>query len=171
LTLNQFIEAALEQESGLLAEAVKNITPQELAWRPGPQANHMGWILWHMFRVEDFWTQFFAQRQLELWEREGWHRKFGLPTRDTGFGHVPQQVRDFPALDLPELLKYREAVRSGTLAYLRGLSPAQFDAIPRERRPEVSVGGMFQQVLGELFQHQGHLAYLRGLYRAANPTA
>jgi uncharacterized damage-inducible protein DinB len=173
VTLNQFIEAALEQESQLLGTVVKDITPQELAWRPGPEANHIAWILWHMFRVEDFWIQFFAQRQLELWERDGWHRKFGLPTRDTGFEHTAEQVRSFPALDLGELLQYRESVRSGTLTYLRGLSPQDpqdFDVIPRERRPDMSVGGIFRQILGELFQHQGHMAYLRGLYRSlGNP--
>lgn len=166
--LNQFIEAALDQENQLLAEAVKGITPQELAWYPGPEANHIGWILWHMFRVEDFWTQFFAQRQLELWERDGWHQKFGLPTRDTGFGHTARQVRDFPALEVAELLKYRDSVRADTLAYLRGLAPADFDAIPRERRPDMTVGGMFRQILGELYQHQGHMAYIRGLYRTRN---
>ncbi len=166
MTLNQFIEAALEQESQLLGEAVKDISPAELAWRPGPDANHIGWILWHMFRVEDFWIQFFAQRQAELWERDGWHEKFSLPTRDTGFGHTPQQVWVFPALDLGEVLRYRESVRSGTLAYLRGLSSADFDVVPRERRPDMPVGGMFRQILGELFQHQGHIAYLKGLYRS-----
>lgn len=164
MTLNQFIEANLGQESELLAAAVKDVSPAELAWRPGPDANHIGWILWHMFRVEDFWIQFFAQRQTELWERDGWHQKFGLPTRDTGFGHTPQQVRDFPVLELGELLHYRESVRSGTLTYLRGLSPPDFDIIPRERRPDMPVGGMFRQILGELYQHQGHMAYLRGLY-------
>lgn len=168
MELNQFIEANLKSESDLLEAAVKDITPQELAWRPCPQANHIGWILWHMFRVEDFWIQFFAQRQPELWERDGWHQKFGLPTRDTGFGHTPEQVSNFPVLDLGEVLQYREAVRSATLAYLRSLTPPDFDVLPRERRPDMTVGGMFRQILGELYQHQGHIAYLKGLQRAGS---
>ena len=166
MTLNEFIESALSQEHQFLTEAVQDLTPQELAWRAGPEANPIGWILWHMLRVEDFWVQFFAQRQLELWERDGWHQKFGLPTRDTGFGHTTEQVASFPALDLSELLKYGEAVRASTLAYLRGLGPADFQVIPRERRPDMSIGGMFRQIVGELFQHQGHIAYLKGLVRS-----
>ena len=86
-----------------------------------------------MLRVEDMWVQFFVQQQLELWEREGWHEKFGLPTRDNGFGHTPEQVTNFPALDLATLLQYGDAVRSGTREYLRGLSPQDFDVVPRGR--------------------------------------
>lgn len=172
MTLNQFIEDSLNREQQLLQEVVSDIIPEELTWRPGPDANPMGWILWHMLRVEDMWAQFFAQRQLELWERDGWHEKFGLPTRDTGFGHTPEQVAAFPALDLPTLLQYGEAVRAGTLEYLMSLGPEDFRLMPRADRPDVwwhsfSVEAMFRQIIGETYQHLGQLAYLKGLKRGA----
>ena len=71
----------------------------------------------------------------------------------------------FPALDLAELIRYGDAVRAATLAYLNGLGPDDYDVVPREQRPEMSVGGIFRQVIGEVYQHQGHLAYLKGLAR------
>ena len=166
MTLNEFIEDALNKEHEFLMEAVRDLTPEELVWRAGPEANPIIWILWHMVRVEDMWLQFFIQRRLEIWEREGWHEKFGLPTRDNGFGHTREQVANFPALDLAELLKYGESVRSGTLDYLRSLGPGDYNAVPRERRPEMTVGAVFRQVVGELYQHQGHIAYLKGLVRS-----
>ena len=95
MTLNEFIEDAFNVEHEFLMEAVKDLTPEELRWRPGPEANPIGWMLWHMIRVEDMWFQFFIQRQLEIWERDGWHEKFGLPTRDNGFGHTTEQVAQF----------------------------------------------------------------------------
>ena len=104
----------------------RTLTPEELTWQPSPDANPIGWMLWHTLRVEDMWVQFFIQGQIEMWERDGWHEKFGLPTRDNGFGHTPEQVANFPALDLQELLRYGEAVRAGTLEHLRGLSAADF---------------------------------------------
>ncbi len=125
----------------------------------------MGWTLWHMLRVEDMWVQFFAQHQAEIWERDGWHQKFGLPTRDNGFGHTPEQVAAFPALDRDTLLEYGRAVRASTLEYLRSRSPQDFEAVPRERRPEITVAVMFRQLVGELYQHLGQLAYLKGLQR------
>ena len=169
MTLNEFIEDALSKEHEFLMEAVHDLTPDELSWRAGPEANPIGWILWHMLRVEDMWFQFFIQRQQEIWEREGWHEKFGLPTRENGFGYTLEQVADFPMLDLAELLKYGESVRSGTLAYLKGLAPEDYSVVPREQRPEMSVGAVFRQVIGELFQHQGHISYLKGLIRSGAP--
>ena len=166
MTLNEFIIDVFDKEQQFLLDAVQDLTPQQLGWRAGSEANPIGWILWHMLRVEDMWIQFFIQERPEIWERDGWHQKFGLPTRDNGFGHTQEQVDGFPVLDLSELLKYREAVRAGTLEYLRGLGPEDYDRVPRERRPEMSIGAVLRQVVGELYQRQGHLAYLKGLIQS-----
>ena len=163
MTLNEFITDALEKENGFLLEALDGLGPDELAWQPAADANSIGWILWHMVRVEDMWIQFFAQFQTELWETEGWHEQFGLPTRDNGFGHTPEQVNNFPRVDLADFLRYRASVRQATLAYLGTLTPEDMERVPRERRPEMSVGAMFRQIIGEMYQHVGHIAYLRGL--------
>ncbi len=163
MTLNEFITDALDKETGFLTDALDGLTPDELAWQPAPDANSINWILWHMVRVEDMWIQFFAQFQTELWETEGWHEKFGLPTRDNGFGHTAEQVNNFPRIDLDQFLQYRAAVRASTLAYLNTLSPEDMATVPRERRPEMSLGAMFRQIIGEMYQHVGHIAYLRGL--------
>lgn len=166
MKLNEFIEDTFNKEYEFLMDAVGDLTPDELAWRAGPEANPMGWILWHMLRVEDMWFQFFIQRQPEIWERDGWNEKFGLPTRDNGFGHSQKQVDSFPQLDVAELMRYGDSVRGATLAYLKGLGPEDFEVVPREQRPEMSVGAIFRQVIGEIFQHQGHIAYLKGLVRS-----
>ena len=163
MTLNEFIVDALDKENGFLLDALDRLTPDELAWQPSPEANSIGWILWHMVRVEDMWIQFFAQFKTEIWEQDGWNDKFGLPTRDNGFGHTADQVANFPRLDLGEFLQYRAAIRQATLAYLDTLSPTDMETVPRERRPEMSLGAMFRQIIGEMYQHVGHIAYLRGL--------
>ena len=163
MTLNEFIVDALDKENGFLLEALDGLGPDELAWQPAADANSIGWILWHMVRVEDMWIQFFAQFETELWETEGWHEKIGLPTRDNGFGHTAEQVNNFPGVDLAEFLRYRASVRQATLAYLDTLTPEDMERVPRERRPEMSLGAMFRQIIGEMYQHVGHIAYLRGL--------
>lgn len=170
MTLNQFIATALEQEQALLLMAVGDLTPAELAWQPGPGANSIGWMLWHTLRVEDMWIHFFCQGQYELWERDGWHERFGLPTRDNGFGHSPERVANFPALELEELLRYGAAVRAATLDYLHSLSPEDFAAekpLPWARDTSISIARVFMQLIGEFYQHQGQIAYLKGLQRGA----
>jgi uncharacterized damage-inducible protein DinB len=165
MTLNEFIENAFNTEQAYLMDALGDLTTDEMSWQAGPEANTIGWILWHMTRVEDMWFQFFIQRQPELWETEGWHEKFGMPTRDNGFGHTPEQVKEFPAYDLKEMIAYGASVRAATLSYLKTVTPEQMDVVPREARPEMSVGQIFRQVVGEMYQHQGHIAYLKGLMR------
>ena len=64
---------------------------------------------------------------------------------------------------MAEFLQYRAAVRQATLDYLDTLSPDDMNAVPRERRPEMSLGAIFRQIIGELYQHTGQIAYLRGL--------
>ena len=129
MTLNEFIEDAFEKEMRFLTEAVNDLTSEELSWRAGPEANPVGWILWHMLRVEDMWFQFFIQRKPEIWERDGWNDTFSLPTRDNGFGHTQEQVSTFPSLDRDELMRYGVAVRAETLEYLKGLGPDDFNVV------------------------------------------
>ena len=166
MTLNEFIEDAFDKEYEFLMDALSDLTREEAVWRPGPEANPIVWILWHMLRVEDMWFQFFIQRNSEIWERDGWNEKFGLPTRDNGFGHTAEQVANFPALDIRELISYGDAVRAETLEYLRGVTAEDLAVVPRSARPEMSVAAIFRQVIGEVYQHQGHIAYLKGLQRA-----
>ena len=171
MTLTQFIEDSFAKEHEFLMDAVHDLTPQELVFRAGPEANNINWLLWHMFRVEDMWIHFFIKKEAEIWERDGWNEKFGLPTRDNGFEHPPQQVANFPTLDLKELLAYGESLRAATLEYLRHLSPEDFEMVPRERRPEMSVGQIFRQIVGEFYQHQGHISYIKGLARSEVKSA
>ncbi len=161
--LEDFIADSLEKEAGFLAAALDGITPDELAWQPAPGANSIGWMAWHIARVEDMWIQFFIQGKSELWESDGWHERFGMPTRDNGFGHTAEQVAAHPRLDIAELLRYRAAVRDATLAYLSTVSADDWDAVPRAQRPEMSVFAIFRQIVGEFYQHVGQMAYLRGL--------
>ena len=145
MTLNEFITDALEKESGSLLEALDGLTPDELAWQPAPDANSIGWILWHMVRVEDMFIQFFAQFQPELWETGGWNDKFGLPTRDNGFGHTPDQVNNFPAPG-PGRLSRLPRIGAGIHPVLPELRSADDMAtVPRERRPDMSIAGMFRR--------------------------
>ena len=166
MTLNEFIEDAFNVEQEYLMDALGDLTPEEMMWRAGPEANSIGWILWHMTRVEDMWFQFFIRRETEIWARDGWDEKFGLPARDNGFGHTLEQVAEFPAYNLADMLKYGTEVRAATLKYLKTVTAEQMEVVPREARQEMSIGRIFRQVVGEMYQHQGHIAYLKGLSRA-----
>ena len=85
--LAKFIAESINKQHEFLMQAIDDLTPEELRWQATPEVNPIEWILWHMFRVEDTWIQFFIRNQTEIWEQ--WPAVFGLPARDNGFGHTP----------------------------------------------------------------------------------
>jgi len=159
-----FIRLALLDEEKYFQEAIYDISDAELIWQPSDGANNINWIIWHMARVEDMWFNFFCNQRLELWETNNWYTHFNLPTRDNGFGHTIDQIAAFPKLNLADLLKYREEVRTSTVIYLMSLNEEGLNIVPREQRPEMAISDVFVRILNELFQHVGHINYIRGLF-------
>ena len=166
--LAKFIEESINKQHEFLIQAIDDLTPEELRWQATPAANTIEWILWHMFRVEDTWIQFFIQNNTEFWEHQNWNNVFGLPPRDNGFGHTAEQISNFPNLELTKLLEYGDVVRQGTLTYLLDLESDTFNLVPRERRPNITIADVFRQVVGELYQHTGQIAYIKGMMRGAD---
>ena len=177
MRLNTFIEETIEEFRKRLCRALEGLTETELSWQPDPEVNSIAFIVWHIVRVEDRWTHWFAQGVDDVWVREGWHQKFGLPERDTGIGYTAEQVGEFPALGGEDLKSYFEDVRVDTLGFLRDLSSADLELVPgrapfRDHPGPVasfgtpfSIGRMYRQLIGEHNQHLGQVALLRGMQR------
>jgi DinB superfamily len=176
MELKTFLEQTLDECKRRLYRTLQGLTPAELAWRPGPEANSISFMVWHVARVEDRWLHRFAQDITEVWQRDGWYQRCGLPEHDTGVGYTAAQVASFPHPDLKDLQGYFDVVRQETLTYLRGMDASALDVHPqRIPFPEVSggrplpddftIGRMFRQLIGEENQHLGQIAYLRGLQR------
>ena len=66
----KFLKELLSKEDKLLWEIIRELSEDDLYWQPGPESNSIGWIIWHMARVEDMWIQFFSKREMEKWESE-----------------------------------------------------------------------------------------------------
>lgn len=175
MTRKAFIEQTLEECKRRMTRVVQDLTAAELAWRPHPAANSIGFLLWHVARVEDRWLQRYAHDAEEVWTRAGWAARCALPEEATGVGYTVEQLAAFCVPSLEGLLGYFAAVRQETLAYLRGLDEQALEEHPgRIPFPEVSrrplpddftIARMFRQLIGEENQHLGQMAYVRGLQR------
>jgi hypothetical protein len=64
-----------------LDNALEGLTSEELAWRPQADCNPMGFIAWHMVRVEDRFVHHFAQGVEELWVKNQWNHAMGHSLR------------------------------------------------------------------------------------------
>src|SRR4051812_22843565 len=77
----------------LVRSAVDGLTPEQLRWSPAPGANSIGWLVWHLTRVQDHHVaELLGQNQ--VWVSGDWADRFGLDADpdNTGYGHSPEQV-------------------------------------------------------------------------------
>jgi hypothetical protein len=167
MSVKEFIRRSLELQRKDLLENVAGLTAQELAFRPAPHANAIGFLVWHMARVEDGWVQRAIQRRPHLWVSEGWAQRFGMPPemRDMGYSYTAAQIEAFKTPPRDLLLSYGQAVRDASLAYIDGWDPAAPVEVRAPWGGTVGVNDVFAQLTWELDQHSGQVAYLRGLQR------
>ena len=74
-------------------DVVDGLGEDQLTWRPGPDANPIAWLVWHLTRVQDDHVAEVAGLE-QVWTAQGFHDRFALPLEpgDTGFGHTSEQV-------------------------------------------------------------------------------
>lgn len=140
------------------------LTVADLAFRPDPGANPVGWLVWHLTRIQDdHLAGAFGVEQ--VWTADGWAGRFALPyaDTDTGYGHTSAEVAGVRApADL--LAGYHDAVYAQTVGYVGGLAEADLDRVVDEAwDPPVSLGVRLVSVLADDLQHVGQAAYARGL--------
>ncbi|MBW8026846.1 DUF664 domain-containing protein [Clavibacter michiganensis subsp. michiganensis] len=144
---------------GRIAETVRHavdgLDADDLAFRPDPEANSIGWLVWHLARVQDAQVADVAGRD-ETWSTGGWAERFALPFEEsaTGFGQSPDDVAALDGVTAELLVGYLDAVHSATRVYLAGLD--------EDWTPPVTLGARLVSVLSDDLQHAGQAAYLAG---------
>ncbi|HEX2704303.1 MAG TPA: DUF664 domain-containing protein [Candidatus Lustribacter sp.] len=148
-----------------VADVVAGLSAEDLAYQPDPAANSIGWLIWHLARVEDDHIAGIAGSE-QVWARDGWAGRFALPYPVTtiGYGHSAADVAAFRVVGPGLLAGYYDAVHARTLEVLRGLPDAGFDRIVDERwDPPVTAAVRLVSVVNDVTQHAGQAAYVRGL--------
>ena len=143
---------------------VDGLAPGELSKRVAPGANTIGWLVWHLARVQDSHVSAAAGTD-QIWTSAGWQKRFGLPfdASATGYGQSPDDVNEVNA-DAELLAGYVSAVTEMTLAYVEHLTAADFDRIVDESwDPPVTLGVRLMSVIGDDLKHLGQAEYVRGL--------
>lgn len=146
-------------------EAVQGLDAEQLVTIPEPGSNSIGWLIWHLTRVQDGHIAELRGAE-QVWVTGDWPARFGLTPdpNDTGFGHTPEQVAAVRP-DGPEaLIGYYDEVAARTDELLRGLSEADLDRIVDRRwDPPVTLGVRLISVADDDIQHAGQAKYVRGL--------
>ncbi|GAB4099268.1 mycothiol transferase [Sinomonas halotolerans] len=179
----RILEDGFERVREEVEHVLLGLTPAQLAHKPGPRANSVAWLVWHLTRIEDDHIASLAgvlagaeppaagDHEVppgQLWPE--WTDRFGLPypLGATGYGHRPEDVSAFHQPD-PELLRgYHEAVHARVLRVIGGLGPEDWGRIVDRRwTPHVTAAVRLVSVLNDATQHVGQAAYVRGLILSA----
>jgi hypothetical protein len=145
--------------------AVDGLTPEQLRWAPAPGANSIGWLVWHLTRVQDSHVAELLDSE-QVYLSGDWAPRFGLKPdpSDSGYGHSAEQVASVRPESAQVLVDYYGAVHERTLGYLRGLTAEDFDrVVDRNWDPPVTLGVRLISVVDDDAQHAGQAAYVRGL--------
>jgi uncharacterized damage-inducible protein DinB len=150
--------------------AVDGLTPGQLAFRPDNGSNSIGWLVWHLTRIQDDHVADVAGTG-QIWTSASggaatWADRFGLPfaASATGYGHGSEAVAAVQVQSGELLTAYYDAVHETTIRYVRGLSDADLDRIvDKAWDPPVTLAVRLVSVISDDLQHAGQAAYLRGL--------
>jgi uncharacterized damage-inducible protein DinB len=156
---------AYEQVAETFRGTVEGLGAEDLSRRVAPDANPIGWLAWHLLRVQDDHVAEAAGTD-QVWTAQGWAERFDLPVdaAATGYGMSAEEVAAVRVPSAELLLGYAEAVHARTAEFLRGLSDADLDrVVDRRWDPPVTLGVRLVSVLSDDLQHLGQAAYLRGL--------
>ena len=147
-----------------LPAAVDGLTPEELRWRVDPDANPVGWIAWHLTRVQDDHMATIGD-VAQVWDR-GWAERFALPYErfSIGYGQSSDEVGGFEVEDAALLTGYHDEVHAQSLRIVAGLTDPDLDRVVDESwDPPVTVAVRLVSVVNEIAQHTGQVSYLRGV--------
>jgi hypothetical protein len=156
-----------------LQNAVSGLTADDLAWRPDPDANSIGWLAWHLTRVQDDHIAGVAGTE-QVWIAQDWQRRFGLPFPDRaiGYGHSSAEVGSVQVASGQLLLDYHEATYQATATYIRTLDEPDLGRVVDDRwDPPVTLAVRLVSVINDNLQHAGQAAYVRGLLERRSAQA
>jgi hypothetical protein len=147
-----------------LPQAVTGLTADELLWRVDADANPVGWLVWHLTRVQDDHMATIGGVP-QVWE-QGWSDRFDLPYErlSIGYGQSSDEVGAFDVGDPALLTGYHQEVHAQSLRVLEGLSDTDLERVLDESwETPVTVAVRLVSVANEIAQHTGQVSYLRGL--------
>jgi hypothetical protein len=145
--------------------AVVGLDADVLSMTPAAGTNPVGWIVWHLTRVQDHHVSELLDEE-QLWVTGDWAPRFGVTAdpHNTGYGHGADDVATIRPDGPDVLVDYHMAVADRTRRMLERLTAHDLDRVVDERwDPPVTLGVRLVSIADDDIQHAGQAAYVRGL--------
>lgn len=157
---------SFDRVRGLVEAVTRDLSADVSAFRPDSDANSIGWLVWHLSRIQDDHLADLAGVD-QVWP--AWRDRFDLPFDEsaTGYGQSSPDVAAVRTTgDL--LAGYHADVHALTQRYVDSMTDAELDRVVDERwDPPVTASARLVSVIGDCLQHLGQAAYVRGLAERA----
>ncbi|HEX8092962.1 MAG TPA: DinB family protein [Jatrophihabitans sp.] len=167
VTVAQLLIDGFDRIRQIVVRTLTDLSPEQLAYAPAAGANTIGWLVWHLTRIQDDHLAEVAGTE-QVWTAGGWFERFGLPLTpaDTGFGHRSEQVGAVRVPSAQLLIDYHQAVFEQSRQYLAGLTESDLARVVDESwDPPVTLAVRLVSVLSDDLQHAGQAGYLTGVMR------
>ena len=165
----QLITDIYERISQELEHALDGLTVDDLNQQPRPDCNSIGWLTWHLTRVQDrIIADLLGEDQ--IWIKDNWYAKFNRTpdSKDIGLGDTLEDIVAFRSPDAETLLEYHRAVLEQSKRYITSkLSETELSrafTIP-ERPNYKNVCTLLMRLINDNMQHLGQVNYVRGMLK------
>jgi uncharacterized damage-inducible protein DinB len=167
VNVNELLTEAFDRLPALVRSAVDGLTPEQLRTAPAEGANTVGWLVWHLTRIQDgHLAELTGEEQVYVTDEHAQRVGLKPDPDDNGYGHTAAQVLAVRPESAAVLVDYYQAVHERTRSYLAGLTAGDLDRVVDESwDPPVTLGVRLVSVLNDDIQHAGQAAYVRGLLR------
>ena len=165
MTSSELLVDAFGRIRATVHEAVRGLTPEQLAVRLDADANSIAWLVWHLTRIQDDHIAAAADVE-QVWTSVGWVERFALPfdPRATGYAHSSADVAAVTVASGDLLVGYYDAVHEQTIRFVEPITDPDLDRIVDESwDPPVTLGVRLVSVINDNDQHAGQSAFVRGI--------
>lgn len=146
---------------------VDGLSPDDLAVRIDGDANSIGWLIWHLTRIQDDHLAHAAETE-QVWTADGWADRFDLPfdRLATGYGQTSDEVAALRVASGSLLADYHDAVHLRTTEFVGRCTDSDFErVIDRSWDPPVTLGVRLVSVVSDNLQHVGQAAFVKGILK------
>jgi uncharacterized damage-inducible protein DinB len=165
MDVSELIAELFSRVHGHVHGVLDGLATEDLYAVPEPGSNTIGWLLWHLTRVQDMHIAEILEQD-QVWQEPGWSGRFGLDPdpANVGYGHSPEQVLAVRP-ESPEAIRdYYAEVEERTKTLVAALTPESLDRVVDTRwDPPVTLGVRLVSIVDDDIQHAGQAAYVKGL--------
>jgi len=165
---SEFIINSLNNISRTTNRVLKDLNQRELEWRPTPECNPMGFIIFHMARFEDNFLLNMVLGKKQVWESNKWYEKFNMPVDENAAGYTEEKIAAFKAPAINDLTSYSETVRSEIISALKKTNEKDLDHIIKTPHGDTPLGSLLGFALVHQAEHAGEISYIRGMMKGMN---